>query len=333
MSTKQIPKVESWSRNTDTEGLLRKNKVPFSYQELSLAKISFSREVNEARFDQRLDPELVETYVHAMQAGDRFKAVLVNLDKNGKYRVVGGSHRLQSASECKMGSTLAIVIKVYDPVLLSKIMFLDNAGHGKPPTREERYLQAMEWMREFGWTTRTAADFLSINERTLVQRLAAQDIRAWLQSEGIRTEKVPQASILKLKELMGDRPVLKELSRIIVKFGYWGAESVKEAVDRVLAGTSEEEKMDQVQLIRKEWSASHRPAKSTSSNGPVHVQYPIRKKFKTAVTNFQKQLDTHDNAKRLQLTGMEKDEDRDTYKKLRRLITTLTRIGKEMRSS
>jgi hypothetical protein len=35
----------------------------------------------------------------------------------------------------------------------------------------------------------------------------------------------------------------------------------------------------------------------------------------------------------LQLTGMERDEDRDTYKKLRRLITTLTRIGKEMRSS
>lgn len=318
-----IPVCKGWKRNQLTEDRLKELGISYSYRALKPSDIRHNKSTNPARFNARLDKDLWETYALEMMDGREFTALLVN-ESGGSYEMVGGNHRIRAAEESNRKTLLCIVINISDPVMMDRLMFEDNRVQGKPPSREEYYLKALSMMSQHGWTVRTAAKEYSLHENTLRSRVETQELRVWFSSHGVDSGNIPQSSMMQLKKLLVDEPVLLALVRIINRHKCWAAQDVKEAVNGVRRRRSESAKLEYVDELNKSW------ATTKSSKKSRHATHPVRSEFRKALTIMHNILEDRSTVSSLQLSGIPKDEMADEAARVKIVASALSRLGKEM---
>jgi hypothetical protein len=130
------------ARRPEIERLLDDYSVKWEFEPaLPLAEISEKRSfANQARVDQPIQADLVETYVEAKKQGDIFPAIVVH--KDGKDFVnVDGNHRF--AADTKLGATTIPAYKITAKAETVRVlMTLLNVIHGRALSEKEKLWHA-----------------------------------------------------------------------------------------------------------------------------------------------------------------------------------------------
>lgn len=127
---------------------------------------------NQARINQVLNPERLETYTEAMRRGDRFPAVIA-YKQDGKYVAIDGNHRLQAAKDANLPVSVYELAKETKPQVIIQMTYEANAKHGLPNSVEDRQLHAVFLIRSGATSQENAAAALNLS-RTQVQRAWAK---------------------------------------------------------------------------------------------------------------------------------------------------------------
>lgn len=114
---------------------------------------------NQARVDQPIMPDLLETYAEAMRQGDEFPAIVVHKD-GPKYVTVDGNHRLVSGK--KVGKTEFPAYKVKARAeTIRVLMTLLNVIHGRALSEKEKLWHAF-FLIDAGTSQEKAAEVLRL---------------------------------------------------------------------------------------------------------------------------------------------------------------------------
>lgn len=134
--------VDNHSRRPEIERLFNEYLVEWEFDpSFQLSDIDEKRSfANQARVDQPIQPDLVETYVEAKKNGDVFPAIVIHKDGN-RYVNVDGNHRY--AADSKLGVTTIPVYKIKaKPETIRVLMTLLNVIHGRALSEKEKLWHA-----------------------------------------------------------------------------------------------------------------------------------------------------------------------------------------------
>lgn len=137
-----MPSTDHPARRPEIERLLDEYLVEWEFNEaLPLASIDEKRSyANQARVDQPIQADLVETYVEAKKNGDVFPAIVVHRDGTRLVNV-DGNHRFASDKKLGRDEIPAYVIKAKAETVRI-LMTLLNAIHGRALSEQEKLWHA-----------------------------------------------------------------------------------------------------------------------------------------------------------------------------------------------
>lgn len=158
--------IEKWM--TDEKGV-KWTFVP----NVSVDAFDFDKSLrNQARINQVLNPERLETYSEAMQRGDVFPAV-VAYKVDGKYVAIDGNHRLHAAKQSETNLSVYELDKDTKPQVIVQMTYEANAKHGLPNSVEDRQLHAVYLLKSGASSQENVAASLNLS-RIQVQRAWAK---------------------------------------------------------------------------------------------------------------------------------------------------------------
>lgn len=135
----------AWSRNSQVETLLQQVGLEFVYQTtIPISRIDFAASRrNNPRFNEALDPDIVEQYRTKLASGVDFPApVLIKSDPNGPGNqpllILAGNHRLDGAIRNGLSDVDAYVVTKWSQKGIDLFIRADNLTHGKGYTEEQK---------------------------------------------------------------------------------------------------------------------------------------------------------------------------------------------------
>ncbi len=140
-----------------------------------------------------LDPDQVRIYAECMKNGDVFPEIVVQANKQGRYQVLSGNHRVRAAQNIGRTHLPALLVAPTD-AQRDMIVAGANNRHGKPITMDDRKLQACRKVEVYGWTYGDAAKAFGLTEAIVKNAIAARKARArWdeVMPEGPLKKRVP----------------------------------------------------------------------------------------------------------------------------------------------
>src|SRR4051812_21285735 len=98
MARTQQPRRHPAQREDIEQWMTKEKGVKWTFvPKVETSEFDFDKSTrNQARINQPLNPERLETYIEALVRGDKFPAI-VTYKVDGKYVVVDGNHRLHAA--------------------------------------------------------------------------------------------------------------------------------------------------------------------------------------------------------------------------------------------
>lgn len=135
--------TEHPSRRPEIERLLDDYMVEWEFvKDLPLSDIDEKRSfANQARVDQPIQQDLVETYVEGLKNGDIFPAIVVHRDGN-KLVNVDGNHRFAAAKKNGESNTIAAYVIKAKAETVRILMTLLNVIHGRSLSEQEKLWHA-----------------------------------------------------------------------------------------------------------------------------------------------------------------------------------------------
>lgn len=159
---------------------------------------------NQARVDQPIMPDLVETYAEAMKQGDLFPAVVIHKDGQ-KWVTVDGNHRLVASK--KAGKTVLPAYKVKAKAeTLRVLMTMLNVIHGRALSEKEKLWHAF-FLIDAGTTQEKAAEVLRLPIGRLRNAWSLEKANRRAREVGIRGRawtEMPQSTRTRLNNVSND---------------------------------------------------------------------------------------------------------------------------------
>jgi hypothetical protein len=164
-------------RDMRIEAWLDRHGVTWDFHaDLPLAKIDrAASKTNQARLEA-LNEETLDRYQADMERGDRFPPIVVRRRARSMV-VIGGNHRVMSATRAKLNSLAAYVVDC-DEETGRVLTYEDNRYHGLPPTEKERLLQAIHLVRTQDMSQPAAAALVGVSKSRLERALAVAETDA-----------------------------------------------------------------------------------------------------------------------------------------------------------
>jgi hypothetical protein len=173
-------------RNPLAERFLDERGLTWELKVIPIADIDIEQSLhNQARINP-IDPELVDRYAQAMEAGAVFPAGLFGINgKSGKKIVADANHRVQAHMALKRPMIWAYVFKYDNEAQFRSVSRTANAIlNGRDNTEEERLMHAAMFVEQ-GVDRKTAAVQNGVSVSRLNTYLAAQKARRRFEALGI----------------------------------------------------------------------------------------------------------------------------------------------------
>lgn len=153
------------AQREDIENWLDEKGVLWSFvPDASLDKFDLDKSLrNQARINQVLSPERLETYVEAMKRGDQFPAIIA-YKVDGKYVAIDGNHRLHAAKESEQPVSVYELDAKTKPNTIITMTYEANAKHGLPNSVEDRQLHAVYLLRSGASNQENVAASLNLSK-------------------------------------------------------------------------------------------------------------------------------------------------------------------------
>lgn len=123
-----------------------------------------------------LDPDQVRIYAECMKNGDVFPEIVVQANKQGRYQVLSGNHRVRAAQNIGRTHLPALLVAPTD-AQRDMIVAGANNRHGKPITMDDRKLQACRKVEVYGWTHGDAAKAFGLTEAVVNNAISIRKAR------------------------------------------------------------------------------------------------------------------------------------------------------------
>lgn len=242
-----MPSTDHPARRPEIERLLDEYHVDWTFNEaLPLADIDEKRSyANQARVDQPIQADLVETYVEAKKNGDVFPAIVVHRDGT-KLVNVDGNHRFASDKKLGRDDIPAYVIKAKAETVRI-LMTLLNAIHGRALTEQEKLWHAF-FLIDSGTEQTKAAQVLRLPLTRLRSAWSLELANRRAREVNLNRKlwgELPQSNRVRLAQLSTDA-AFKALFDLTVKAQLKGDEvsRMTSALNRL---RSEQEQLDFIQ--------------------------------------------------------------------------------------
>lgn len=167
-----------WSKNAQVEALLRECGLEFIYQTtIPISRIDFAAsKLNNPRFNEALDPAIVEQYRTKLASGADFPAtVLLKPDRTGPANqpllILAGNHRLAGAVRNGDTTADAYLVTKWTQRGIDLFVRTDNLVHGKGYTEEQKIEHVVFLHFKYGKGTDAEAKF---SVETLVREFAGE---------------------------------------------------------------------------------------------------------------------------------------------------------------
>lgn len=237
------------ARRPEIERLLNEYHVQWEFDPaLPLAEIDQKRSfANQARVDQPIQADLVETYVVAKKAGDIFPAIVVH--KDGKnYVNVDGNHRY--AADTKLGVNTTPAYKVSAKAeTIRVLMTLLNVIHGRALSEKEKLWHAF-FLIDSGTPHDRAAEILHLPLTRLRSAWALEQANRRARQVGINRKAwgdLPQNTRIRLSQASTD-VAFKEAFELSVK-GEMKGQEINDMITEVNKHRSEAQQMEYLKTI------------------------------------------------------------------------------------
>lgn len=153
------------AQREDIEGWLQEKDVIWTFvPDVDLEEFDLNRSLrNQARINQVLSPERLETYTEAMKRGDKFPAVIA-YKVDGKYVAIDGNHRLHAAKNAEQTVSVYELDPKTKANTIITMTYEANAKHGLPNSVEDRQLHAVYLLRSGAANQETVAASLNLSK-------------------------------------------------------------------------------------------------------------------------------------------------------------------------
>jgi hypothetical protein len=193
-------------------------QLPFVVETISLDDIDWSESANNcARLTDPLNAEKIEDYASGMNRGDVFPRIVVERHKKkNKYVILGGNQR--SAALKTIDASALVECYVVDPLTSDErelVIRSLNSRHGWGSTKEERVEHAVFMVRKYGMHVETVARAMVVSDKSIYQRLKAEDERARLAKAGIDASRMPIKSLSALASV-ADESVRSQAAKAVL---------------------------------------------------------------------------------------------------------------------
>jgi len=212
--------TREWRADPDAETILRDiAKVPYVVGAIGLSDIDWSESANNcARLTDPLNAEKIEDYASGMNRGDVFPRIVVERHKKkGRYVILGGNQR--SAALKSIDAFATIDCYIVDPLTSDErelIIRSLNSRHGWGSTKEDRIEHAVFLVRKHGMHVETVSRAMVVSDKSVYQRIKAEDERARLAKAGIDASRMPLKSLASLA-MIADESVRTQAAKAIVE--------------------------------------------------------------------------------------------------------------------
>lgn len=134
------------------------------HKDVSITEFDLDKSLrNQARINQVLNEERLETYTEAMKRGDKFPAV-IGYKVDGKYVAIDGNHRLQAAKNAGIDVAVYELDPFTKPNVIITMTYEANAKHGLPNSVEDRQLHAVYLLRSGATSQENVAASLNLSK-------------------------------------------------------------------------------------------------------------------------------------------------------------------------
>lgn len=254
--------IQPTTAGDDIERLLKESSIEYKRSRVDLTQIDKEQSLqNQARF-LSLHDDVVLTYAAAMEQGDVFPPVVLHKQKNGKYVVLDGNHRVSAANLVGYVETTAFVVEKIAPAQAELFTYAANARHGLPTTTEERVNQGM-FLVARGNRPKEVAKALSIPETALYRAMASRRGSERLIRVGVKADKLADSMVRRL-DAIASNTVLLPAAELVMKASL-RSDEVSALVSEINKGESEK---DQLQTIES-WKNRHSGRLRSTSGGKV----------------------------------------------------------------
>jgi hypothetical protein len=212
--------TREWRADPDAETILRDiAKVPYVVGTIGLGEVDWSESSNNcARLTDPLNAEKIEDYASSMNRGDVFPRIVVERGKKkGRYIVLGGNQR--SAALKSIDAAAEIDCYIVDPLTSDErelIIRSLNSRHGWGSTKEDRIEHAVFLVRKHGMHIETVARAMVVSDKSIYQRIKAEDERSRLAKAGLDASRMPLKSLASLA-MVADESLRTQAAKAVIE--------------------------------------------------------------------------------------------------------------------
>jgi len=240
-----------WTRNDAVECVLRRNGIPFHYEDIPYSQINVKRGLaNQARLTTPLIDDVVTQYGIGFERGDPFPSLVVH--KNGRgYDPDDGNHRLaggELAGVFKPDTPVGcVVLDTDDDMLLALARSVLNRTNGLQQEREEAVQHALNMIEKFPHLKQgEVAKEFGLTETFLSRAIRAKRTVDILEDRHVKTGSLKRSVVLELSKLSRSEPVMAAAADVTVRHALVG----REVEGLVAAATSKRSEARQIQAVQ-----------------------------------------------------------------------------------
>lgn len=267
-------------KNSLFEQCLQREGVQFEYIDgISLDNIDIAKSLrNQARIDEAIVPELVESYSAHMKAGYEFPAIVLWRPGKGKYIIIDGNQRVQAKLKCNHKHTDAYIVLSTDKKVIDRITWtINNRVNGRRLTQEECMLHALSYVEQYGMTATEASKEWGVNFTTLSNKIRAEETKKELLAGNVKIHNLNDDKLRVLHPLIAiDREVLCLTAQAIITTGA-SFEDASMLCKEVRKAPSNQAKLEVIHKFNTSDKAQQRKAETKGGTIPVKDNDPRNK--------------------------------------------------------
>lgn len=244
------------NRNKQVEDLLAFAMVKdYVYVDsVKIADIDIQKSLrNQARCGDPVSQEQVSIYKEAISGGDVFPPVVLFAEKNKKYVILDGNHRVSSAIAAKKTAWEygAYIVMDASEVQKKTILYTANTKHGLPISSEDRILHAIFMIEQSGMRIKDAASAFSVSPDSISVRLLANKTRERAAVLGVRIKQsLPMTTVNKIGQIKDD-DVFKKIIPLTEKMS---PADISTSVAAILQKTTAREQSSLISSLEDDYS-------------------------------------------------------------------------------
>lgn len=316
-------------RNPTYEQAISKQGLEWEYKESILLE-DIDREKglrNQARLENPLDAELVDTYAEAKKAGHEFPPPVLWRPGRGRWIPVDGNQRLAADVKNKARFTDAYVVVCPDQQVIDRLTWtFNNLVNGKRLSQAETLEHAIAFVRKYGVEAKAAAKEWGLPLAALYAALKVREVSDVIDKHKVR--RTPSLTDDKLRNLS---PLLTVGEDILAKAaaavsdGGSSVEQVKQLTKDVSRARTTADKVKVVEDFRQ--SEPFRLSRANTKGGTTTPRILPRDRLLSAMRQVQRLLEDYPDKSALLPVGDQYKAGRDIALDVTDGLTVLFGLG------